>query len=93
MNTNTNTNTIDTWDIVERKMLELRILTNANWKKQEYELAVLGEKMLRSLEAAKAQSESARAMLERLPESINDLKDGNKFRSIFGNEALEGMKS
>jgi hypothetical protein len=93
MNTNTNINTLDTWDIVERKMLELRILTNANWKNQEYELAVMGEKMLRSLEAAKAQSANARAMLEKLPESINDLKDGNKLKSIFGTEALEGMKS
>ena len=63
-------NTIDTWDVVERKMLELRILTNANWKKQEYELAVLGEKMLRSLEIAKAQAQSARAIMERLPEVV-----------------------
>ena len=84
-------NTIDTWDVVERKMLELRILTNANWKKQEYELAVLGEKMLRSLEIAKAQAQSARAIMERLPASINDLKDEAKLREMLGTQAVESL--
>jgi hypothetical protein len=84
-------NSIDTWDVVERKMLELRILTNANWKRQEYELAVLGEKMLRSLESAKAQAESARAIMERLPESINDLKDGARLKAFLGAPAVESL--
>jgi len=31
----------DTWDLIQGKMLELRILTNANWKNSEWELAAL----------------------------------------------------
>jgi|WetSurMetagenome_2_1015567.scaffolds.fasta_scaffold822338_1 hypothetical protein len=62
-------NTSETWDIVERKMLELRILTNANWRNQEFELAVLGEKTLRSIEAAKASAEKARLIMENLQEA------------------------
>jgi hypothetical protein len=58
MNTNNN------WDIIEGKLLELRILTNANWKNQEYELAALGERVLRSVESAKGVSESVRAETE-----------------------------
>ena len=46
------------WELIERKMLELRIVTNANWKNREYELAALGERVLRSVEKAKEQSES-----------------------------------
>jgi hypothetical protein len=50
--------TNETWDLIEEKMLELRILTNANWKHEEYELAVLGEKVLRTVEMARASRES-----------------------------------
>ncbi|HSW57903.1 MAG TPA: hypothetical protein VLH15_05840 [Dehalococcoidales bacterium] len=82
----------DNWDLVERKMLELRILTNANWKNQEYELAVMGEKMLRSVESARMQAESARMVLDMLPESINDLKDENKLQNIFDAQTLESLK-
>ncbi len=85
-------NTNESWDLVERKMLELRILTNANWKNQEYELAVLGEKMLRSIEAAKAKSESARSLMKLLPNSVNELRDGNKLQNIFDTQALESLK-
>jgi hypothetical protein len=58
--------TNDNWEIIERKMLELRILTNANWKNQEYELAALGERVLRSAEFARSQSESVRPFIESL---------------------------
>jgi len=47
----------ETWDLVEQKMTELRILTNANWKNGEYELAVLGEKVLRTAELARSTRE------------------------------------
>jgi hypothetical protein len=55
-----NIDTRDTWDQIEGKLLELRVLTNANWKNSEWELAALGERILRSVEASKAQSESIR---------------------------------
>jgi hypothetical protein len=86
-------NPTDTWTIIERKMLELRILTNANWKNQEYELAVLGEKMLRSLEAAKAKCDSAKEVMARLPESITEYKNSRKLEEAVEAENLLGMKT
>jgi hypothetical protein len=85
MNANAN------WNVVERKMLELRILTNANWKKGEYELAVLGEKMLRGLEAAKGQTENACSLLERLPVSISELRDPGKLQQFLDSQAVESL--
>jgi hypothetical protein len=66
-------NTDETWDKIEGKMLELMILTNANWKHQEYELAALGERVLRSVEMAKAQSKIARSVIEKQPQSTDEL--------------------
>jgi hypothetical protein len=76
-------NTSDTWNLIEGKMLELRILTNANWKNQEYEVAALGERVLRTVEVAKAESERMRSDLENLNQSIEELKAEWQFRSIF----------
>lgn len=42
----------ETWDLVEMRMAELRVLTNANWKNSEWELAALGERVLRTVEMA-----------------------------------------
>ncbi len=50
--------TNETWELIEEKMLQLRILTNANWKNGEFELAVLGEKMLRSVQASRDERKS-----------------------------------
>lgn len=76
-------NTSDTWNLIEGKMLELRILTNANWKNQEYEIAALGERVLRTVEMAKAESERMRSDMENLTQSIEELKSEWQFRSIF----------
>ena len=65
-------NSNETWDLIERKMLELRILTNANWKNQEYELAVMGEKVLRSIQIAKSETESVRLELTKLVDEIKE---------------------
>jgi hypothetical protein len=50
--------TNETWDLVADKIVELRILTNANWKKQEYELAALGERILRTVQLSQSVSAS-----------------------------------
>ena len=76
-------NTSDTWNLIEGKMLELRILTNANWKNQEYELAALGERVLRTVEMAKAESEHMRSDMENLTQSVDELKNEWQFRNIF----------
>jgi hypothetical protein len=67
-------NSNETWELIERKMLELRILTNANWKNQEYELAVMGEKMLRSVQTAKTRCESVRSDMN-LPQVVAEIKE------------------
>jgi len=76
-------NTSDTWNLIEGKMLELRILTNANWKNQEYEVAALGERVLRAVEMAKAESERMRSDMENLTQSVEELKSEWQFRNIF----------
>ncbi len=76
-------NTSDTWALIEGKMLELRILTNANWKNQEYEVAALGERVLRTVEIAKAESERVRSDMENLIQSVDELKNEWQFRNIF----------
>jgi hypothetical protein len=75
--------TNETWDIIEGKMLELRILTNANWKNSEWEIAALGERVLRTVEMAKAESERMRHDHANLTQSIEDLKAELQFRAIF----------
>jgi hypothetical protein len=84
-------NAIDSVDILERKILELRILTNANWKNQKYEMAVLGEKVLRSITLAKAYTDSSNSILEKLPKSMNELRDENKLLEILETQALENL--
>ena len=76
----------ENWDIIEGKMLELRILTNANWKNAEWELAALGERVLRTVELAKAESEKTRADFMELEQSIEDLKKEWQYRNIFSAE-------
>jgi hypothetical protein len=76
-------NTKETWEAIEGKMLELRILTNANWKNSEWELAALGERVLRTVEASKAESELLRAETERLQSSVDNLKQEYAYRNIF----------
>jgi hypothetical protein len=73
----------ETWEIIEGKMLELRILTNANWKNTEWELAALGERILRTVETSKAESEKMRADFEILEKSLDDLNKESQYRSIF----------
>lgn len=76
-------NTKETWDMIEGKMLELRILTNANWKNSEWELAALGERVLRTVEASKAESERMLADAERMQKSIENLRQDYAYRNIF----------
>jgi hypothetical protein len=73
----------ETWELIEGKMLELRILTNANWKNAEWELAALGERILRTVEMSKAESENMRADFDNLEQSIEELKNEVQFKNIF----------
>ncbi len=73
----------ETWDLIEGKMLELRILTNANWKNTEWELAALGERVLRSVETSKAESGKMRLDLEKLEQSIDKLRKEWQYRRVL----------
>ncbi len=74
----------DTWELIEAKMVELRILTEANWKHAEWELAALGERVLRTVEINKAESESLRMDTVIMQKSLAELK-----RKFDGQTAFE----
>ncbi len=71
------------WEQIEGRMLELRILTNANWKNSEWELAALGERVLRTVEESKAASEKLREDAEYLQQTIENLKQEIQIKNIF----------
>ncbi len=76
-------NSDKTWEEVESKMIELRILTNANWNNSEWELAALGERVLRTVEISRAESKKMREDAECLQKSVENLKAEMQFRAIF----------
>ena len=43
----------DTWQMVEQKLQELHKLTEEAWEKEEWELAALGERTLKTVEQSK----------------------------------------
>ena len=73
----------DVWELIQGKMLELRILTNANWKNSEWELGALGERVLRTVEMSMAESERLRADYNKLEQSIADLRQDWQIKNIF----------
>ena len=50
----------DKWQIIEGKLGELRRLVEENWNKGEWQLAVLGESTIRTVEQSKAFAEEMR---------------------------------
>ncbi len=50
----------DKWQVVQEKLEELQKLVDENWDKGEWELAVLGEKTIRTVEQSKAFAEEMR---------------------------------
>ena len=57
-------NTNETWKLVQEKQAELRRLTEQNWQNGEWELAALGERVLRTTtEAGKASADMRLAMV------------------------------
>ena len=61
----------DKWQIVDEKLEELRRLVEGNWDKGEWELAVLGEGTIRTVEQSRA---SAQEMRQRADSLINTYK-------------------
>jgi hypothetical protein len=78
--------TSDIWELVEGRMLELRILTDANWKNSEWELAALGERVLKTVDQSRIQSEALHARAQDLQISMNTLEAHLKYAAIFENQ-------
>lgn len=56
-------NARDTWKLVQQKQDELRSLTEQNWQNGEWELAALGERVLRTTTDAREAASSMRTAL------------------------------
>lgn len=55
----------DKWQAVDKKLEELKKLVDENWNKGEWQLAVLGEGTIRSVEQSKATAEEMRKQTNR----------------------------
>ena len=63
-----------TWKTVEEKQEELRGITEEAWRKEEWELATLGERTLRTVEQSKAEAEEVKVKVKVLKETIETFK-------------------
>ena len=60
----------DKWYLVEEKLAELRGLVEENWGKEEWQLAVLGESTIRTVEQSKAAAAEMRQQASEYIKSI-----------------------
>ncbi len=60
----------DKWLMVEAKLEELRELTEENWEKEEWELAALGQRTIRTVEQSRF---SAKEIIQRTTVLANDI--------------------
>lgn len=60
----------DKWQMVEEKVEMLRRLVEENWDKGEWELAVLGEGIIRTVEQSKASAQQMRIRANNLINTI-----------------------
>ena len=74
----------DTWPVVERKMEELRSLTEEQWRTGEWELATLGERVLMTAENSKVGAGQLRARARALEVATESLVQvaGNEYRRL-----------
>ncbi len=61
----------DKWHVVEEKLKELQKVVEENWEKGEWELAILGESTIRTVEQSKA---AAAEMRQRASDIINTIE-------------------
>ncbi len=60
----------DKWQMVEEKQEELRRLTEEAWKKNEWELAALGERTLRTAEQSRKASGALKEAMKALNQEL-----------------------
>ena len=64
----------DKWQIIEEKLGELRMLVEENWNKGEWQLAVLGESTIRTVEQSKASAEEMRQRTSHYLKTIKTIR-------------------
>lgn len=62
----------DKWQLVQEKIDELRVLVDNNWRNQEWSLAVLGEKVITTVERSRDSAAEMRCQTAKLAEVIDD---------------------
>jgi len=66
--------TSDKWNLVEAKMAELRLVTDEAWKKEQWEIAALGERVLRACEQSRNCTEMMMLKMGDLKHEVTELK-------------------
>ncbi len=61
----------DKWLAVAAKLEELRVLTDRNWEKGEWEFAALGQRVIRTVEQSRF---SAKEMIQQTTALTNDIR-------------------
>lgn len=67
------------WQIVDEKLEELRRLVEQNWDKGEWELAVLGESAIRTVEQSRASAQEMRQQASGLVNSFNTILHNGEY--------------
>ncbi len=75
----------DKWDVVEEKLEELRGLVEENWAKGEWELAVLGESTIRTVEQSKTAAAEMRRRVSKYIKSKQPNREYHKGRGSSNN--------
>ena len=68
------TDSSQTWCLMEAKLEELRRLTNRQWANEEWELAALGERTIKTVRASRQASDELRENYARFRETTAQLK-------------------
>lgn len=64
----------DKWQLIEEKLCELRGLVDENWNKGEWQLAVLGESTIRTVEQSKDSAEEMRQQANHYLKTIKTIQ-------------------
>ena len=65
----------DRWQMVEEKLEVLRGLTEERWRKEDWELATLGERTLRTVAQSKAAVEALKVKTETLDRQLQLIQE------------------
>lgn len=62
------------WLLVEEKMEELRGLIGEKWQNEEWDLAILGERVLRTAMKAKLASDERKQQMKTIQSAVDSLR-------------------